>query len=287
MNPDGSIQTPAPYVIGESGSASVRVLDGNTPTGGLSILALDAAINEGEDASFLIRSETPVSANTQVIVQFTNDSSGRDYITQDNLNRPSSITPSTDLIHVVDIPSGQNSVRFSVPTVDLTTPALPSTITATLQTNPNSAYTLANSNMSASMSVVGDLTVPSVSFEVKTPEINEGEVALVEFTLTSPNRSYSIPLAGVPVKISVSQSGGNFLNFRGITGTGDQTIEYNTVGTTTYSILTQALNAVSPGTITVTLNSDDISPARYARAAATNTPKQLSLMMLRQFQSCR
>ena len=132
LNPDGSIQTPAPYVIGESGSASVRVLDGNTPTGGLSILALDAAINEGEDASFLIRSESPVSANTQVIVRFTNDSSGRDYITQDNLNRPSSITPSADLIHVVDIPSGQNFVRFSVSTVDLTTPALPSTITATV-----------------------------------------------------------------------------------------------------------------------------------------------------------
>ena len=270
LNSDGSINTPAPYVIGESGSASVTVLDASTPTGGISILAYKDAIDEGSLAEFQLRSATPVSQPTSVIVEFTNDTSGRDYITQANLNRPSGIAPSADLIHVVVIPAGQSSVNFSVPTVDLADPALPSTITATLQTNPNSSYTLANSNTSASMSVVGDLEVPSVVFEVKTPEITEGEVAQIEFTLTSHNPSYYIREGGLPIDISVSQSGGNFLNFRGITGSGDQEVRFFTIGTTSYSILTQALNAVSPGTITITLNSDSTVPAEYARGASSN-----------------
>ena len=125
------------------------MLDASTPTGGISILAYKDAIDEGTLAEFQIRSVAPVSQPTSVIVEFTNDTSGRDYITQANLNRPSGIAPSADLIHVVVIPAGQSSVNFSVPTVDLADPALPSTITATLQTNPNSVYSLADSNTSA------------------------------------------------------------------------------------------------------------------------------------------
>ena len=47
-------------------------------------------------------------------------------------------------------------------------------------------------------------------------------------------------------------------------------LDFSSIGTTSYSILTQALNAVSPGTITITLNSDSTVPAEYARGASSN-----------------
>ena len=103
---DGGPQATPTYFIDPagSGSASVTVTDSNTPANGLSIVAFNTVINEGDNAEYQIRSASTVTQATEVIVKFTNDTSGRNFITQANLNRPSSITPSADLIHAVNIP---------------------------------------------------------------------------------------------------------------------------------------------------------------------------------------
>ena len=172
---DGRSQATPTYFIDPagSGSASVTITDSNTPANGLSIITFDTVINEGDNAEYQIRSASAVSQATEVIVKFTNDTSGRNFITQSNLNRPSSIAPSADLIHVVNIPSGQRSVDLSVPTVDLPGNGESATITAMLQTNPNSTYSLANSNTSAVVSVINP-NIPRVSFSIVTPTITEG-----------------------------------------------------------------------------------------------------------------
>ena len=197
---DGRPQATPTYFIDPagSGSASVTVTDSNTPANGLSIVAFNTVINEGDNAEYQIRSASAVTQATEVIVKFTNDTAGRNFITQANLNRPSSITPSADLIHVVNIPSGQNFVDFSVPTVDLPGNGESATITAVLQTNPSSTYSLASSNTSAVVSVINP-NIPRVSFAIVTPTITEGGTAQVRFTLTSANNNYQIPPEGIDI----------------------------------------------------------------------------------------
>ena len=268
LQQDGRVRVTPTYFIDPAGSASasVTVTDTNTPTGGLSIVAFNRVITEGDYARFQIRSSTAVSQTTAVIVKFTNDTSGRNFITQTNLNRPSSITPSPDLIHVVNIPSGQKFVDFSVPTVDLPGNGISATITAALQTNADSTYSLASTYTSAVVSVINP-NIPRVSFAIVTPTITEGGTAQVRFTLTTTNNNYQIPPEGIDIDFSVAQTGGNFLNFRGITGTGNQKINLTRLGSLNYTITTRPLTATSAGSISITLNEDRESPAQYTRAA--------------------
>ena len=86
LQQDGRVRVTPTYFIDPAGSASasVTVTDNNAPTGGLSIVAFNRVITEGDYARFQIRSSTAVSQTTAVIVKFTNDTSGRNFITQAN-----------------------------------------------------------------------------------------------------------------------------------------------------------------------------------------------------------
>ena len=166
----------------------------------------------------------------------------------------------------MNIPSGQKFVDFSVPTVDLPGNGISATITAALQTNADSTYSLASTNTSAVVSVINP-NIPRVSFAIVTPTITEGGTAQVRFTLTSANNNYQIPPEGIDIDFSVAQTGGNFLNFRGITGTGNQKINLTRLGSLNYTITTRPLTATTAGSISITLNEDRESPAQYTRAA--------------------
>ena len=149
-------------------------------------------------------------------------------------------------------------------------------VTATLQ-DGGSDYHLAATNTSASISVIDNQTLPIASFVIRTPTITEGDIAQIDFSLSNSASHYQFPDEGIDVDFTIMQTSSNFLNFRGLSGTGNKSIKFNRLGTISYTLITRALTESNVGTISVTLNEDSTSPAQYQRVAIVNHTKIITV----------
>ena len=265
------------YVLSQSRSATTLVTDANTPVGGISLVAIDDSITEGENARFQIRATRRLTQAVEAVINLTNPASNRNFIASENLTQR------------IDFGIGERSVDFSIPTLDLDSFGLPMPITATLQANGNQ-YSIStgksqdsimvHSNdvlLSASVSVyktfvaAGD-TEPTIitEAEASTIEVTEGheETIAFEITLSHPQNSYTFPSRGIEVDYTITQTGGDF-----ISDAGSSTIDYSSgvtksttfksLGTNVIFLNTQVDSGNTDGTITLSINNDDAAPVNY------------------------
>ena len=247
------------YTLGAAKSVNVTVLDDSSPSGGISIIALDDLIEPGGVAEFEVRSDTAITGSAKSInVAMTSTTS--------------SLIASANASQQVTIPVGANSKRFSIQIENPLGFVSAATVTATVQAG-GANYSLASSDTSATVSVI-TTQIPIANIEVNQTSISEGQSIQVDFTLSHSNSNHQIPADGVEVEFSVAQTGPNFLNFRGINGTGTQSVEFTRLGTITYVIGTQAVPDQASGSITIELSNDSGSPGQYVldpNAANTHT----------------
>ena len=262
LNTDGSIKIPANYILGKSASASVTILDDTTPEDGVSIVAVNDTVKAGEIAQFQIRSDTPVSGNKSINVVIEAN--------MQNMILPNNASQS------ITLENGEKSKFFDVRTEHPKGFSGSAIVTVTLQ-DGGSDYSLAATNTSASISVIENQSLPIASFVIKTPVITEGDIAQIDFSLSNSASHYLFPDEGIDVDFSIIQTGPNFLNFRGLSGTGNKSIKFNKLGTISYTLITRALTESSTGTISITLNEDSSSPVQYKRALIANHTKSISV----------
>ena len=302
------------YAVGASNSASILVSDANVPAGGLSITALDNTIIEGESAEFQIRSLGIFTQATEVLVEYSNDTPGLNFIAQRDLTRR------------VNIKAGQRSVNFQVPTEDLARSGRSGTITATLRPNGNQ-YTIApgygqqtitvNSNdvhLTAAVSSVNYTEVIEGDTTTEFPKDDDGNdireryesgatscdfycavgplsgqyvthekgVIIFEITLSQHSRdnSYTFPSEGVIVDHTITQTGGNFIYVNESSRdspTGKKSIKFTSLGTKQIIIPTQVDPENNPGEITISIDNDDNSPVLYRVATSPNHKKTVTI----------
>ena len=270
-NSDGTINTPATYIVGTSGSASTLVTDGSTPTGGLAIIAFKDSIIEGERARFQIRSIVPVTEDISVIVRFANNTPGRDFIVRENLDQLTGIGQLGTLDHVVTIQSGQSRVNFSVPTKDLAEFGHPATISATIQANAVQ-YSIASGRDQQTITVYSNDAnyTANVSVQDNRTSITEGdELPLlfeIELAQTQTSTPIDFPVDGIWVHYTISQSGGNFIfetesdpnprwyRAHRYSRAGQKSYKFTRPGTLSIGIYNQIDPGNTDGEVTVTIN---------------------------------
>ena len=265
------------FVFGPSTSATTLITDANTPVGGLSLVAINNSITEGEPAKYQIRTTRRLTQAVEVNVGFTNNTVGRNFIASENLTQR------------INFGADQRSVNFSVPTVDLDNFGLPSTITATLQANGNQyriapgksqQTTTVYSNdveLTASVSVYKTFvakgsTEPTIIRETGLGrlEVTEGneESIVFEISLTHPTNSYTFPPRGIEVDYTITQTGGDFIADAGNSITSyssgvQKSSTFRSLGTNLVFLNTQIDDGNTDGSITLTIDNDDSSPVRY------------------------
>ena len=247
------------YTIGNESSNSVTIDDGNTPTGGFSIIALKESITEGELAKFQIRSDTEVSSQTTVSVTLEDGGRG-------------SIIGSTTRNVVFAI--GDQSKDLEINTTNFPNFTATGFIKATLTVSND--YSIVESNKSDEILVKSDESVPSlprVSI-ASAPNVTEGQEITVNFITTPPSPTFSFPSSGILVSINVQQSGGNFI--LSTSDLGDRTITLLS-DSHDLTISTQVVKGQDYGIVSIKINYDPESIDSYLPADYPNATTQITI----------
>ena len=263
IQPDGivsvTIVNTEHYQITRDHLASVVVHDINSLGSGFSILTFSDSITEGDDASFLIRSDTTSFRQRSVSVTISDG------------NKASFIgSKSRNLV----IERLTRSSYLTIETIDFANYTADGFITVTI--NESSNYDVLSTHKSATIKVVSDDTIPNlprVSIG-SNQSVTEGTAITLNFTVTSSSQSYSFPSAGLSILINVQQSIGNFLHSSFTIG--DRTITLNSTSES-FEIPTQVVKSQGNGQVNVVIKNDPNSDNQYLPA---NYPNALTQIMV-------
>ena len=273
FDPDGSAPPRLNYSIGSASKASTVVLDKDIPASGLSLVAFDDSIVEGEEARFQIRTVTPLANDATVKVRI------------ENVNNRETLIDRNETIDVV-LPAGQRSVDFSVET-QATWGVYRTQTTqfkATLRLN-GGQYTLAtgNENIEQTITASNRFSTVTASLAVDKTTVTEGDGQLIQFalSLTQDDEDKDFPSAEILVQHVISQTGGNFIYVSESSrdsATGTKRISFTATGARTKNIIlyTQVDAGNSNGSISLEVvtntqqNYYSVSTTDYRKSVTVN-----------------
>ncbi len=189
--------------------------DERTPPDGVSIFALKDSIHSGETAIFNIRTKEESKFTEDTTIKLVLDRNGSDVIAGPQI-----------LTREVLFPAGSWSEFLYLDTIDLPNFSEARTITARLQLNPDSEYTITSDNNFKTASITVSSSPKPLVASVVSPRnvITEGECAFFDISLTLPEgiTSYQSPEEGFYLYYKVTSTAGNFLY-------SDDTVDYDKI----------------------------------------------------------
>ena len=177
-----------------------------SPSGGVSILAVNNPIQSGETAIFNIKTNPDAKFTEDTTIKLVLDRNGSDVISGPQI-----------LMREVLIPAGSWSGFLYLDTIDLPNFSEARTITARLQLNPDSEYTITSDNNFKTASITVNSYSQPVATSVQNVDsansITEGEISKFKITLALPERihNYQPPENGFYIYYKVSSIAGNFI----------------------------------------------------------------------------